>query len=66
LVFWFWLFLARLPYTCLYWFGWILFPKSFASERPAVIFRNPSFAGAAFDACFAKTPRSGVGPQRGV
>jgi hypothetical protein len=52
--FWFWL-LRRLPYTCLYWFGWILFPKSFRIRaRAAVIFRNSSFAGATFDACPCK------------
>jgi hypothetical protein len=47
-------FLEQFAYTYPYWLGWILFPKSFASERPAVIFRNPAFAGATFDASTRK------------
>jgi hypothetical protein len=63
--FWFWL-LGRLPYTCLYWFGWILFPKPFIRARAAVIFRNPCFAAATFRRLSSRKRRAQASARRGV
>jgi hypothetical protein len=57
--------LEQFAYTYPYWFGWILFPKSFASERPVVIFRNSSFAVLFSTLVFAKR-RAQASGRRGV
>jgi hypothetical protein len=69
--FWFGLFFDRLLYTCAYRLRPILFPESLA-VRLAIA--DPCAAASYFSLCtwfpptlvFAKTPRSGMGLERGV